>query len=245
MLNTLTPTLQWNSVSGADYYALAISKYPYGSGNIIYNPQQLTGTSHTVPGGTLVAGEKYRWNMQAHGSGGWSAVSNTLYFQAPTPALNYTLTVNLQGQGTVSLNPSGGSYASGTQVTLTATPTSGWQFSGWSGDLSGSQNPATVTINSNKSITATFTQQQGPPSAPTITSPGSGSEPGTVLSNLTPTLLWNSISGADYYALAISKYPYGSGNIIYTSPAVDRHLSYRARRHTGGRGEVPLEHAGS
>ena len=81
MLNTLTPTLQWNSVSGADYYALSISKYPYGSSYIIYNPQQVYGTSITVPGGTLSAGVKYRWNMQAHGPGGWSAVSNTLYFQ--------------------------------------------------------------------------------------------------------------------------------------------------------------------
>ena len=178
VISTLTPTLQWSSVSGADYYAVAISQYPYGSSYIIYNPQQVYGTSITVPGGTLSAGVKYRWNMQAHGPGGWSAVSNTLYFQAPTPALNYTLTVNLQGQGMVSLSPSGGTYVSGTQVTLTATPASGWQFSDWSGDLTGSQNPATVTINSNKSITATFAQQQAPPPAPTITSAGSGSEPG-------------------------------------------------------------------
>lgn len=85
VIDTLTPALQWSSVSGADYYALTISKYPYDSGNIIYNPQQVTGTSHVVPSGILVAGERYRWNMQAHGPGGWSAVSNTLYFQAPPP----------------------------------------------------------------------------------------------------------------------------------------------------------------
>ena len=80
-INTLTPTLQWSGVSNADYYALAISKYPYGSSNIVYNPQKVYGTSITVPSGTLVYGEKYRWNMQAHNSAGWSSVSNTLYFQ--------------------------------------------------------------------------------------------------------------------------------------------------------------------
>ena len=115
----------------------------------------------------------------------------------------------------MSLSPSGGSYASGTQVTLTAAPSAGWQLSGWGGDLSGSQNPATITMNSNKSVTATFAQQATTPSVPTITSPGSSSEPGPGLSTLTPTLQWSGVSGADYYALAISKYPYGSSNIIY------------------------------
>jgi len=41
-------------------------------------------------------------------------------------------------------------------VTLTATPATGWAFSGWSGDLSGSANPATITIDANKIVTATF-----------------------------------------------------------------------------------------
>ena len=83
VIDTLTPTLRWNEVSNADYYALAISKYPYGSGNIVYNPQQLYGTSHTVPSGVLEYGKKYRWNMQAHNSAGWSGISDTLYFQTP------------------------------------------------------------------------------------------------------------------------------------------------------------------
>jgi len=80
-IDTLTPTLQWQGSFGADYYALAISKYPYGSSNIVYNPQVIYGTSHTVPSGILKPCEKYRWNLQAHSSGGWSPVSNTLYFQ--------------------------------------------------------------------------------------------------------------------------------------------------------------------
>jgi len=153
-LATLTPTLQWGGIAGADYYAVAIGKYPYGPGSIIYSPQQVSGTSVTVPSGTLVAGEKYRWNLQAHGPWGWSNVSNTIYFQ--TQASTYTLTVSLQGQGEVSLSPTGGSYSAGTQVTLTATPASGWQLSGWSGDLTGFLNPATITMTSNKSVTATF-----------------------------------------------------------------------------------------
>jgi hypothetical protein len=47
-------------------------------------------------------------------------------------------------------------YPDGTRVELTATPASGWNFTGWSGDASGSANPLTVTMNSNKTITANF-----------------------------------------------------------------------------------------
>jgi lysyl endopeptidase len=73
----------------------------------------------------------------------------------------YTLTVNIVGQGGVTLNPPGGVYDEGTVVTLTATPASGWQFNNWSGDLSGTQNPATITMNSNKTVTANFSETGG------------------------------------------------------------------------------------
>ncbi|MEH0153121.1 T9SS type A sorting domain-containing protein [Limibacter armeniacum] len=69
---------------------------------------------------------------------------------------SYTLTVASSGQGSVS--PSGGSFADGASVSLTATPVSGWLFSGWSGDASGSSNPLTITMDGNKSITAVFTE---------------------------------------------------------------------------------------
>lgn len=84
-IDTLTPTLQWQTVSNADYYALAISVYPYGTSNIVYNPQQIYGSSITVPSGKLQAGKKYRWNMQSYNSAGWSDdVSDLLYFQTPS-----------------------------------------------------------------------------------------------------------------------------------------------------------------
>ena len=85
LISTLTPTLKWQTVSNADYYALAISVYPYGTSYIIYNPQKIYGSSITVPSGVLEAGKKYRWNMQSHNSAGWSEVSSTLYFPVASP----------------------------------------------------------------------------------------------------------------------------------------------------------------
>ena len=63
----------------------------------------------------------------------------------------YTLTASAGDGGSVS---GGGTFASGTQVSLTATPTSGYSFSGWS--TGSTTNPLTVTLNSNTSITANF-----------------------------------------------------------------------------------------
>jgi len=72
---------------------------------------------------------------------------------------NFTVTITPVGSGTVTLNPAGGVYAGGTTVALTAKPAAGFKFTGWSpasGSLSGATNPASLTINANKNITATF-----------------------------------------------------------------------------------------
>ena len=41
-------------------------------------------------------------------------------------------------------------------VQLTAIPATGYHFTSWSGDLTGSTNPANVTMDRNKTITANF-----------------------------------------------------------------------------------------
>jgi len=56
------------------------------------------------------------------------------------------------------------------------------------------------------------------PNPPTPLSPGSSFSPGTTISDLIPTMSWQTVSNADYYDLAISIYPYGSSNVVYTSP---------------------------
>ena len=82
-IDTLTPTLQWSaSEGGADYYSIYVSKYPYGSSNLVIEQNFVYGTSWTIPIGKLVNGEKYRWNMQAHKAGTDSEYSEIrLHFQ--------------------------------------------------------------------------------------------------------------------------------------------------------------------
>jgi uncharacterized repeat protein (TIGR02543 family) len=66
--------------------------------------------------------------------------------------------VNVVGNGSVTKNPNQTTYAEGTNVTLTAVPDGGWEFTAWSGDLTGSDNPEFIIMDSNKTVTATFTE---------------------------------------------------------------------------------------
>ncbi|MBK8806513.1 MAG: DUF2271 domain-containing protein [Bacteroidales bacterium] len=112
-----------------------------------------------------------------------------------TPVVsNFNLTVTPPSNGTIS--PSSGSYASGASVALTATPASGYVFSGWTGDASGTTNPYTLTMNSNKTVGATFTEV--PKYNLTITSPSNGTispSSGSYASGATVTLTATPASG--------------------------------------------------
>jgi hypothetical protein len=68
----------------------------------------------------------------------------------------YTLTVNVVGSGSVVKRPNQETYGHGSVVTLTADPESGWSFSGWSGASSDNSNLITITMDGDKTVTATF-----------------------------------------------------------------------------------------
>ena len=70
-----------------------------------------------------------------------------------------TLTITAPANGSVVANtaPVNGTYNDGTALELTATPTSGYLFAGWSGDASGTSNPLSLTMDADKTVTATFT----------------------------------------------------------------------------------------
>jgi len=67
----------------------------------------------------------------------------------------YSLTVDVEGDGVVELSASG-PYAFGDTVELTAVPDAGWAFAGWGGDLSGSANPTSIVMDDDKNAIANF-----------------------------------------------------------------------------------------
>ena len=82
----------------------------------------------------------------------------------PAPNLNtssaqkFDLAVSASEGGSV--DTSGGSFDSNSSVTITATPADGYEFTGWSGNATGSTNPLTVTVDGNKNITANFSTKK-------------------------------------------------------------------------------------
>jgi uncharacterized repeat protein (TIGR02543 family) len=56
-----------------------------------------------------------------------------------------------------------GSYLAGTQAILTATPATGFEFLSWEGDVATTQNPLTITVDNDISITAKFGSLAGDP----------------------------------------------------------------------------------
>jgi endoglucanase len=105
----------------------------------------------------------------------WTSIDHVRYdviqpFLVPGPApTKFVLTVTASGSGTVTSAAAGincgaacsGSYLSGTSITLTATPTNGSTFAGWSGACTGT-GPCTVAMTVTRSVTATFSGGNGP-----------------------------------------------------------------------------------
>ena len=70
----------------------------------------------------------------------------------------YTLELEVDGEGQIAADPDGQTYASETTVELTAEADSGWVFTGWAGDLGGEENPAELTMDADKQVSAEFSK---------------------------------------------------------------------------------------
>ncbi len=69
----------------------------------------------------------------------------------------FSLTINTIGSGVVEVSPKQTDFDSGTIVTLQAFTVNGSSFLGWSGALSGTATIATLIMDSDKTVTASFT----------------------------------------------------------------------------------------
>lgn len=66
------------------------------------------------------------------------------------------LSVTTAGGGVVTVDPPNGAYLSNSVAIVTATPSSGWTFLQWLGDLSGTNNPASLTMTRSRRVQALF-----------------------------------------------------------------------------------------
>src|SRR5207302_3537360 len=77
---------------------------------------------------------------------------------SPLPSNQVALTVLSGSGGYVVIQPFTNRYQIGTTTVLTATPYQGQTFLGWSGDATGTANPLTLIMATNKLITANFSK---------------------------------------------------------------------------------------
>ena len=90
----------------------------------------------------------------------------TVDSDAPTTAVflaSYKLVARTSGAGTVTTNPSGTTFLQGTVVTLTAAPSAGSTFTGWTGACTGTASTCTITMTGDTTATATFSGIVAPP----------------------------------------------------------------------------------
>ncbi len=144
-------------------YTLTTTNAPAAGGTITRSPNAGSYNAGTVVTLTAVPASGYTftgWSGDASGSS--ASVNVTMSSNKSVTAnyspITYTLTTNAApaAGGTIARSPNAGSYNAGTVVTLTATAASGYTFTGWSGDVSGSTASVNITMNANKNATANF-----------------------------------------------------------------------------------------
>jgi len=126
--------------------------------------------------------------------------------------LQYALNLTGVGNGSVTVNatpqtlPWSGNFNCDSVVNLVAVPDPGWDFAGWSGDISWSGSTVAVTVDSVKNITATFTVQ------PVLSLTAGGTGSGSVTVNGTPhTLPWSGPFPANSSVIVAAVPDAGSG----------------------------------
>lgn len=153
-------------------YSLTLGQLPGGSGTVTANPtssggcpagQYIPNTLITLTAAPAAGYTFQNWSGTIGGTNtpaSFNIIGNssvTANFQQ-CYALN--VTNNPANGGAVSQNPApncgGAFYTPGTNVTLTANPNTNYEFANWSGSLSGSSNPVSLSMNATANVTANF-----------------------------------------------------------------------------------------
>jgi sugar lactone lactonase YvrE len=139
------------------------------------------GSNHTINVTSAQAGAGVRYTFA-----GWSDGGAQSHIVTPTVGTTYTANFTTQyllttaivpaAAGALAANPASadGYYNSGTSVQLTATPSAGYGFSNFTGDLTGAGNPQSVSMTAPRSATANFTAAASAPAAVSV-APNTGS----------------------------------------------------------------------
>ena len=164
----LTVDKDYNLMASFDPKTYPLSIQTEGEGGV---SEQVVGKPKDYEHGTVVEltatpGKGYRFTGWKGGlDGNENPVQITVNEPKEVTAVfekrTYTLSVTTSGQGAVSeevIQAKVTDYEYGAIVELTASAATGWEFSGWQGDISDNGNPTRITVDEAKEVTAVFEQ---------------------------------------------------------------------------------------
>ena len=207
--------LTWEAASARDYQ---IEISPNGNDPwtpIAFRTNMSAGNNRVDDITGLTASSRY---IRMYGTARTTAYGYSLFsFEVYGSAANYTLTTSVTpaGAGTITLNPAGGSYPSGTVVTVSAGANTGYSFANWSGALTGNTTPTTITMDGNKSLAAAYLSGTAPQLSSLTISPSSGTAPLSTwlyasYSGSVTTWLWNFGDGTTSNAAGSTYHQYST-----------------------------------
>jgi len=77
----------------------------------------------------------------------------------PPPPTKYNVSISLNPTDGGSVSPNGGQFNEGQTVSFTVTPSENYIFKNWSGSFTSSDNPLSLTITSNQTLTVNFEEK--------------------------------------------------------------------------------------
>jgi hypothetical protein len=210
---TSSPTYTIDSnPDGTNFYVIVDGNYwpaptsfsPY------YNSAWAAGSNHTI----AVNSPEWPWTFntryefQSWSDGG--AVSHsitapsasTTYTAALTPQYYLSDYANQGCAGSINVVPSSptgdGFYPTGTLLTFTETPASGWTFTEWQNDLTGTGNPQSVTMSDELLVTADYN---------TVAAP-------LTLTSISPSA---AVAGGGNFTLILTGSGFTSGTLVFVN----------------------------
>jgi len=188
----------WTGVSDATWYLVEVYTPDWTQAfRKWYTSAQVGCEGGTACGVTptelSLANGDYKWRVLDYGAYGYGIWP--LFEEFTLSEACYTLTVNINPALSGSVNRTtescSGGYTAGSVVQLSGVANSGYQFGSWSGAVTGTGNPVSITMDGNKSVTANFTE------ALTALSPS-----GT-LTDWDHTFTWGGLSNATWYLIEV------------------------------------------
>ena len=226
---SLTPTLSWSAVAGADKYRLEVNIKPDFSGTVIYDQNTLTSTSKIIGG--LADNVKYYWRVTALNNAGNSGNASSIFSFTTTQSVLVAGTngaIGVSTSPTLSWNKTSGASTYRLEVNTKSDFTGTVVFNNNTiadtmQSLSGLAYNTTyywrVTAKSNalaktsSSAIYNFTTKLNGPSLISPVNNATGI-------SLIPVLRWSAVEGADKYKLEVNSKNDFSGTIIFNSDTI-------------------------